>query len=124
MQRLFSNFADGWAGKALLMQRVMVTVILVYCLVITLGKTPRFPGILPNLVAASAGLFLLIGLWTPIAGAMVAFVELWIVFSRIGDPRLPVILAILGGTLAMIGPGAWSVDACLFGRKQIEIPDR
>jgi hypothetical protein len=27
-------------------------------------------------------------------------------------------LAVLGLSLAMIGPGAWSVDACLFGRKQ------
>ena len=31
-----------------------------------------------------------------------------------------VILAILGAALAMIGPGAWSIDARQFGRKQIE----
>jgi hypothetical protein len=29
-------------------------------------------------------------------------------------------LSFLGGTAAMIGPGAWSIDARLFGRKHIE----
>ena len=33
---------------------------------------------------------------------------------------VPLTLAILGATLAMIGPGAWSIDARLFGRKHIE----
>jgi putative oxidoreductase len=32
---------------------------------------------------------------------------------------MSIIVGILAGTLAMIGPGAWSVDARLFGRKQI-----
>lgn len=77
-----------------------------------------------QLIAAGAGLLLFIGLWTPIAGAVIAFVELWIIFSRTGDPSMSGILAILGGTLAMIGPGAWSVDAHLFGRKLIEISNR
>jgi putative oxidoreductase len=33
-------------------------------------------------------------------------------------------LATLGATLAMIGPGAWSIDAHLFGRKHFEIRQR
>jgi hypothetical protein len=32
---------------------------------------------------------------------------------------MPIVLAVLGLSLAMIGPGAWSADARLFGRKQI-----
>jgi hypothetical protein len=32
-------------------------------------------------------------------------------------------LAVLGASLAMVGPGAWSIDARLFGRKQIHMPD-
>jgi hypothetical protein len=32
-------------------------------------------------------------------------------------------LAALGAALAMVGPGAWSVDALLFGRKHIDIPE-
>jgi hypothetical protein len=32
--------------------------------------------------------------------------------------------ATIGAALAMIGPGAWSLDARLFGRKRIETHDR
>ena len=124
MQRLFSTFANGWPGKGLLIQRALVAAILAYCLVANLAKTSHFAGLLVQLIAGIAGLLLLVGLWTPIAGAAVAFVELWIVFSRAGDPWMSGILAILGATLAMIGPGAWSVDAHLFGRKHIEISDQ
>jgi len=40
--------------------------------------------------------------------------------TQVGDPWIPIMLAILGATAAMIGPGAWSIDARLFGRKHIE----
>ena len=55
---------------------------------------------------------------------MITIVELWIVCSRAGSQGIPIMLATLGATLAMIGPGAWSVDAQLFGRKHFEIPQR
>ena len=124
MQRLFSTFANGWPGKGLLIQRTLVAAILAYCLTTNLGETPAFSAVLMQLIAVGAGLLLFLGLWTPIAGAVVAFVELWVLFSRTGDPWMAGILVILGGTLAMIGPGAWSLDALLFGRKHIEISNR
>jgi uncharacterized membrane protein YphA (DoxX/SURF4 family) len=57
-----------------------------------------------------------------VVGTLVGLTEVWIFFSRPTGPWIPLILAILGVTLAMIGPGAWSVDARLFGRKHIEAP--
>jgi putative oxidoreductase len=36
--------------------------------------------------------------------------------------NIPAILGVISATIAMIGPGAWSLDARLFGRKRIEIP--
>jgi hypothetical protein len=59
------------------------------------------------------------GLWTPVAGLLVAGIEAWIALSEPGNAAIPVVLAVLGLALAMIGPGAWSVDARLFGRKHI-----
>lgn len=76
------------------------------------------------LIDSGAALLLLVGLWTPVAGAVIAFCELWIVVSGGGEFWLPLVLATLGATLAMTGPGAWSIDALLFGRKQISPPSR
>ena len=76
------------------------------------------------LIDAAAGLFLSAGFGTPIAGGVAVMLGLWGAFWRSGDPWSHILLAILGAGLAMLGPGAWSVDARLFGRKRIRIPDR
>lgn len=120
MQRLFSTFADGWPGRGLLIQRLLSGAALLFC-GITYLKRHQFGFVSPEIIGALAGLLLIAGLWTPIVGAIIAVVEAWIALSS-GNLGVPVILAVLGGTLAMIGPGAWSVDARLFGRKHIE-PD-
>jgi uncharacterized membrane protein YphA (DoxX/SURF4 family) len=77
----------------------------------------------PPIIAAGAGILLLVGLWTPVTGTLLAILELWTAFSRPGDPWIPIILATLGATLAMVGPGAWSIDARLFGRKHIYLSE-
>ena len=74
---------------------------------------------MPVLTGSVLGLFILAGLWTPAVGALVAVVQVWIALTGAGDELVAIILAVLGGTLAMIGPGAWSLDARLFGRKHI-----
>jgi putative oxidoreductase len=74
---------------------------------------------IPEITGAVSGLLILAGLWTPVAGALVVPVELWIVFAGGSDIRMSLTLIVFGSTLAMIGPGAWSIDARLFGRKYI-----
>lgn len=69
--------------------------------------------------AARADTLLLAGLWTPVVGTLVAVIEMWTALTRPGDPWISIVLATLGVTGAMIGPGAWSLDARLFGRKHI-----
>jgi uncharacterized membrane protein YphA (DoxX/SURF4 family) len=70
--------------------------------------------------AIGVGVLLLLGLWTPIAGILTAFFELRNVFSRCDSPWTCILLGTLGVALAMIGPGAFSVDARLFGWKRID----
>jgi putative oxidoreductase len=75
-------------------------------------------------LATGAGALLLAGLWTPVAGTWVAGIEVWKVFLHPGDPWICILLGTLGAALAMLGPGAWSVDARLFGWKRIHLPAR
>ena len=123
MQRLFSSFADGWPGGALLVQRLLAGGTLLYCGIGCLSATSTCPAFVTQSVGALAGLLLIAGLWTPIAGVVVAVVETRIAFSFPDTAVIPVMLAVLGATLAMIGPGTWSIDAWVFGRKHIVPPD-
>jgi uncharacterized membrane protein YphA (DoxX/SURF4 family) len=118
LQRLFSTFANGWPGFGLLVQR-LVTAVALLCNGIGQLEAPTTGLMLPEMVGAVLGIFILAGLWTPVAGAMIALIEVWIAFAGAGNVAPPILLAVLGGTLAMIGPGAWSIDARLFGRKHI-----
>jgi uncharacterized membrane protein YphA (DoxX/SURF4 family) len=76
------------------------------------------------IVAILAGLCLLAGLWTPIAGSLVAVLGIWFACTHVEDPLASLLLATIGAALALVGPGAWSIDARLFGWKRIDIRDR
>ncbi len=123
MQRLFSTFASGWPGGGLLAQRLLLGFTQVHCFFACVNATPVCGSVVPQSIGALAGILILAGLWTPVAGILVAIIEAWIAFSLPTSAALPAVLAVLGASLAMIGPGAWSVDALLFGRKHIEAPD-
>ena len=77
------------------------------------------PNVLRILIEGVAGLLLCAGLWTPIAGSALSIVALWSAFSEHGDFWAQILLATMAAALAMLGPGAWSVDARLFGRKRL-----
>jgi putative oxidoreductase len=115
VQRLFSNFADGWAGAGLLIQRLLAGVALLYSVVSRPGDTVAAP----HVIGALAGLLLIAGLWTPFAGAVAACAQAWVAFSSPAHMCHPAALGVLGVTLALIGPGEWSVDARLYGRKHL-----
>lgn len=121
MQRLYSTFADGWPGTGLLLQRVIAGSMLLRLCVIQLIDSPFSASAFPYIFGACASILLLVGLWTPIAGTLIAMIELWVAFAHLSDPWLSIMLATIGGTSAMLGPGAFSVDARLFGRRHLEV---
>jgi len=124
LQRLFSTFANGWPGRGLLLLRLLAAAVLFHSAIAHLGEAVPLTSTVLRMIGAGAGVLLLIGLWTPVAGSLVAILELSIAFSIAANPLLHIIVATLSAALAMIGPGAWSVDARLFGRKRIEPHDR
>jgi putative oxidoreductase len=98
---------------------VLIAAVLIYCALARLREAPASAAV-PELLGAALSIFILVGLWTPISGTLVSLIEVWVVLSRGIDTWIPIILAALSATLAMIGPGAWSIDARLFGRKHID----
>lgn len=89
-------------------------------------------GLALGLISVAAAALLYIGLLTPIAGAVAALSGLAIACSVLpssthplfvsGIPLLFAIAMLLA--ITVLGPGAFSVDARLFGRREIIIPRR
>jgi putative oxidoreductase len=127
VQRLFSGFANGWPGTGLLLLWLLTAVALIHFGIASVLEAPPLTIVVLQIIGVGAGILLLVGLWTPVVGALAAIVKVWIAFSRFfshtGDPWIAIAQAVLGAILAMVGPGAWSVDARLFGRKRIDIPE-
>ena len=124
MRRLYSTFAGGWPGTGLLLMRLIGGSALVVRASSTLWSNPPTHTTITSAFLAGSGILLIPGLWTPIAGTLVALLALGQVLTRAGDLWAPLLLATIGAALAMLGPGFWSVDARLFGWKRIEAPAR
>ncbi len=134
MQRLFSTFPNGSPGIGLLLLRFGVAVVLVSHGAACLGgavASARGTWAI-GVVSALTGAFLLVGLLTPVAGALAALASAGVFLSWLPSPTpstfgpgvagvLPVVVA---AAIALLGPGAISVDAALFGRREITIPAR
>jgi putative oxidoreductase len=117
-------FPNGWPGIGLLLLRLVSGIFLIHDGVAELMRTPQWEAAIRESLATGLGLFLLVGLWTPVAGLLVVIVESWAVMSATESLRGCILLASLGAALAMLGPGVRSIDAHLFGRKRIDIRKR
>lgn len=104
--------------------RLVAAIALIDQGVARLHAGPSIKPIALGVLGMGAAVLLFSGLWTPIAGALAALVEAWDVFSRPEDPWICILLATFGIALTLLGPGAWSTDARLFGWKRIDIRDR
>ena len=127
MQRLFATFPDGVPGAGLLLLRLAAGITLAYDAIASFGAETAGELIL-TFVACFAGLLLIAGLWTPVVGAVIALAEavlaaLLHIHSK-DDPWSHGVLAALAVGLAMLGPGRWSIDARLFGRKLLTRGDK
>lgn len=74
-----------------------------------------------HVLCAAMGVLLVLGLWTPIVAALAAIGAALYAFLSPGDANFYLLLAALSAALALLGPGAWSVDARLFGWRRVEI---
>ena len=124
MRRLYSTFAGSCPGTGLLLLRLVVGSVLVLRAGSSLWGDPPLDTMLTSASLGASGLLLIVGLWTPLAGAAVAVIEIARVLTLPPDPLVGLLAATIGGALAMLGPGRWSVDSQLVGWKRIEAPPR
>jgi putative oxidoreductase len=121
LQRLFSMFPNGWPGLALLLLRMAAGILLIHDEAVALQLRPDLQTIILRSVALGAGTLLLLGLWTPVAGIVVTFVEASVLFLGAADVPSSILLGAVGLALAALGPGSTSIDARLFGRRRLDI---
>ena len=120
MSDLYSTIADRLPSFGLLILRIVAAAVLI----LRFFQLHRWDPIhvsVPYGIAAVAGLLLLVGSWTVAAGILVGAIQFLLGLFQNGDPIISVLLATVAFSLALLGAGAWSIDAWRFGWKRIEI---
>jgi putative oxidoreductase len=129
VQRLFSTFPDGWPGVGLLVLRIATG-----CVAVAQGwmhlaqaTNPTFATWAIGGLPIASGAAVLIGFLTPCTGLLLcATIPLFWFPVRsealFFDRTAAVLIMADAAALALLGPGAFSIDARLFGRREILIP--
>ena len=118
MQRLFSTFPNSWPGFGLLILRFAAGLSLA-AVVHVAGDLAGAASLFARCIVGGVAALICIGLWTPLAAIAASAIQVvMLTFGRRFELSL-VVSAAVALSLAMLGPGAWSFDARLFGRKRI-----
>jgi len=132
LQRLFTAFPDGWAGVALLLLRVVVGFTLVFAGVAYLKdwNDLTFNTLAIGALCLASGTCLVAGLLTPLACILTVLGSFGLAFSWLPLPPHFVLtgnlvlvnIISMAIVTAVLGPGAFSLDSRMFGRREIVIP--
>jgi putative oxidoreductase len=118
VQRLFSTFPNSWPGLGLLILR-FVSGLALAAIAHVAGDLIGTIGLLARCVVDGLAVLIWIGLWTPLAAVTGAAIQISVIILGHRFDLSLLVFAAVGLSLALLGPGAWSLDARLFGRKRI-----
>jgi uncharacterized membrane protein YphA (DoxX/SURF4 family) len=131
LQRTFSGFPTGYPGLALLLLRLVVggAASSQACLLITANHGAVNTSVVVELLAVLAGLALILGLMTPIASILLAAGALLATLDSSVLAHLPLFesgmarleFIVMSVALIFLGPGGLSLDARLYGRREIQV---
>lgn len=131
LQRTFSSFPAGWPGVALFTLRFAVGATAIVEALLAAAAGHFWPTLAIRCVAALAGLALIVGFATPIASAVIATIGA-VLLACLRSSELHLVdshmalfeMVLIGSAVTVLGPGASSFDALLFGRREIKIEKR
>lgn len=115
-------FARGWPGVGLLLLRLVTGIALIERAIAKLNSGPSFQLSTLCVLAIGLALLLLAGLWTPVAGALVAVLQLGRIPWDRGALSTHIFIGTIAAALALLGPGFWSADRRIYGWKRIDPP--
>ena len=122
MRSLNSTYPNSWHGAGLFLLRFALG-----CFSIVAAGHQLLVGValfgevvlLAQIISAGV---LMLGLFTPFVGLILALVELAGAAAFAGQIALTdALAAAIAISLVMTGPAAWSIDARVFGRRRIDI---
>jgi uncharacterized membrane protein YphA (DoxX/SURF4 family) len=132
LQRLFSAFPGGWPGVGLLLLRagVGVAALVQGAFYLAEGSDLGFAGAAAAVLTLASGVALLVGFLTPISGVVMGLSAMGVGLSLLPAPTPNLLEAklsiafvvIMVVAIVFLGPGAYSLDARMFGRREIIIP--
>ena len=120
MGRLFWTFPDGLPGAGLLLLRLVLSGALLSRWLTAWPTDSSFDFTL-RVIESLAALSLCVGFGTPVCSGGAATVEMWRACVEPEALSIHVVLAAVGVALALLGPGAFSIDAGIFGWRRIEV---
>ena len=134
LQRLFSTFPRGWPGVGLLLLRAVVgaTAAIQGTYYLANGDNPAILTLIVAMLMVVGGASLVMGLLTPLAGVVTGLGAAGITLGWFPPPNpnlfeaklSTVLVVVVAAAVVLLGPGSISLDARIFGRREIIIPPR
>jgi uncharacterized membrane protein YphA (DoxX/SURF4 family) len=123
-----SRFADGASGAGLLVLRVAAPIAAVDLLSARLSPFTSIIDIVVGVLVVATGLAVLVGFLTSASAALLAVTVCWfwlpVRFDPLHSTALPALVTANAIAIALLGPGAFSIDARLYGPREIVVtPD-